>query len=561
MKRHLITSALPYINGVKHLGNLIGSMLPADLYAKFLRQSGEEVLFICGTDEHGTPAEIAAQENHMPVEIYCHEMYQKQKDIYERFDIRFDYFGRSSAPSNHTLTQEIFLNLRKNGYSSEKEINQYYSTEDKRFLPDRYVEGTCPHCRYLKARGDQCDGCSVLLEPTELVNPFSSISGSKNIELRSTKHIFVDLDNLANKVDSWVQDQSQWPDIVKGIAKKWLNEGLKPRCITRDLKWGIEIPLPGFEGKVFYVWFDAPNAYISITQDWARSIGKPDAWEKWWTDSKDVRYTQFMAKDNIPFHAIFWPAILLAADMGVKKVDYIKGFHWLTYEKGKFSTSQKRGIFSDTALELFPADYWRYYLLSNCPETSDADFSFAHFAGIVNKDLADILGNFANRTLSLFSKYFDSHAPIVLDENTLDQALVSKASKITADLTDNLSKMKIRAASQALRLLWVLGNEYITEQQPWKIYKTNPDAATISLIHCVHLLRLFAIASYSFIPYSSQKILKLLNDPLANELSRTSFEKGLNFSYFQKNHLFSQPEKLFEKIDDIKLNELMVEFS
>lgn len=401
----------------------------------------------------------------------------------------------------------------------------------------------------------------MLLEPTDLLHPFSSLSGSTAIELRSTQHIFLNLDKLSGELKEWTQHQTQWPDIVKGIARKWLNEGLKPRCITRDLKWGVEIPLSGYKEKVFYVWFDAPNAYVSMTQDWATTTSNPDAWKQWWEDNEDIHYTQFMAKDNVPFHAIFWPAMLFAADMGIKKVDYIKGFHWLTYEKGKFSTSQKRGIFTDTALELFPADYWRYYLLANCPETSDADFSFPSFVSIVNKDLADILGNFANRTLSLFSKYYNSYLPEDLDETTLDSSLSSRAKNILAELSGNLSKIKIRAATQTLRFLWALGNEYITEQQPWIVYKTDKKRAALSLVHCAHLLRLFALASYPFIPYASQKILELLNDPLALKLSYIPFEDALDFGYFKKGHRFNEPVKLFEKIDDIRLAELTREFS
>lgn len=561
MTRHLITSALPYINGIKHLGNLIGSLLPADVYAKYLRQQGKEVLFICGTDEHGTPAEIAAQAAGKPIEEYCREMFEVQKDIYIRFGIEFDYFGRSSAPANHQLTQEIYQQLEKNGFINEKEIKQYYSYDDQRFLPDRYVEGTCPHCDFPKARGDQCDGCGTLLDPEDLLDPYSTISGSKNIELKATRHLFLDLTKLEHPLKDWVADQPQWPDVVKGIAKKWLNEGLQPRCITRDLKWGIPVPKAGYGEKVFYVWFDAPNGYISMTQDWAQAQGQPELWQEWWTADKDVQYTQFMGKDNVPFHAIFWPAVLLAADMNFKQVDYIKGFHWLAYEKGKFSTSQKRGIFTDVALTLYPADYWRYYLLANCPETADSDFSFGLFASVVNKDLADILGNFANRTLSLFQKYYQGVVPLKLAATQVDQDLMKNVQAHVNDLNENLTQLKFRQAAQSLRALWVLGNEYITLKEPWTVVKTDPDAAMVSLLHCLHLLRVFAATSYSFIPETAGKILTLLNDPAIDTLSATSFEASIDFQYFEAGHVLPVPQRLFEKIDETRVAQLSQQFS
>ena len=559
-RKHLITSALPYINGVKHLGNLVGSMLPGDVYARFLRQQGEEVLYICGTDEHGTPAEIAAEEAGKDVAAYCEDMYTIQKDIYERFGISFDYFGRSSTSANHKLTQELFLQMRDNNYIEEREILQYYSHADHRFLPDRYVEGTCPSCGYTKARGDQCDGCGRLLEPTDLKDPYSAISGSKEIELQSTKHIFLLLDKLTEGLEAWVATRPEWPDGVKGIAKKWLKEGLHPRCITRDLKWGVPVPLEGYDNKVFYVWFDAPNGYISITQDWAASIGQPDAWKAWWQDLEAVHYVQFMAKDNVPFHSIFWPAMLMATGQPWKQVDYIKGVNWLTYDKGKFSTSQKRGVFTDAALDLYPADYWRYYLMANCPESDDADFTFTHFAAIINKDLADILGNFANRSFSLIHKYFEGRLPVVLDEATLDQDLLAKVSTMVADYQKSLSDMKFRQACTQLRSLWVLANEYITLNEPWKTAKTDLLQAGGCLSHCAYLLRLFAILSYPIMPNVSLQVLTLLNDSLKESVGATPFAKGLEFTAYKADHQFAETARLFEKIEDERVAELTAQY-
>ncbi|MBX3458255.1 MAG: methionine--tRNA ligase [Candidatus Paracaedibacteraceae bacterium] len=557
-KKHLITSALPYINGIKHLGNLVGSMLPGDVYARYLRQHGEDVLYICGTDEHGTPAEIAAEAAGKSVQDYCAQMFEVQKDIYKRFGISFDYFGRSSSPSNHKLTQDLFLEMQKNGYIEEREIQQYYSHADHRFLPDRYVEGTCPSCGYTKARGDQCDGCGRLLEPTDLKDPYSAISGSKDIELKSTKHIFLLLDKLNAPLEAWVAERPEWPDGVKGIAKKWLKEGLQPRCITRDLKWGVPVPLEGYDEKVFYVWFDAPNGYISITQDWATAIGQPDAWQDWWKNPDKVHYVQFMAKDNVPFHSIFWPAMLMATQQNWKQVDYIKGVNWLNYDKGKFSTSQKRGIFTDAALDLYPADYWRYYLMANCPESDDADFTFSHFAAIINKDLADILGNFANRSFSLIHKYFDGKVPTTLD-NHLDQDLMAKLKHLVGEYESAHKEMRFRQAMGHLRAIWVVANEYITVNEPWKTAKDNLEAAGVCLTHCVYLLRLFAILGHPVMPTLSQQILGLLND--TTDLSSTPFNAGLDFTGYVAGHALAEPMRLIEKIDEAKVEELTAQYA
>ncbi|MEO0542138.1 MAG: methionine--tRNA ligase, partial [Cyanobacteria bacterium P01_A01_bin.105] len=394
--RYLITSALPYINGIKHLGNLVGSMLPADVYARFLRQEGEEVLYICATDEHGTPAEIAAAEAGMAVADFCTQQYQRQSDIYERFGLSFDFFGRTSGPENHRITQHFYQQLDEHGFIEEREIKQIYSLDDERFLPDRYVTGTCPHCGYEKARGDQCENCTKVLSPTDLIDPRSTISGSTNLEVRGSKHLFLRLDQLSGEVRAWVEQQEQWPTLTQSIAMKWLNEGLQSRGITRDLKWGVSVPRAGFEGKVFYVWFDAPIGYVSATQAWGND-GPDRNWESWWKNADDVHYTQFMAKDNLPFHTIMWPATILGSREPWKMADYIKGFNWLNYYGGKFSTSSKRGVFLDQALEIAPADYWRYMLMASAPESSDSAFTWELFQNRVNKELADNLGNFVNR--------------------------------------------------------------------------------------------------------------------------------------------------------------------
>lgn len=562
MKRYLITSALPYINGVKHLGNLVGSILPADVWAKFLRQQGHEVLFICGTDEHGAPAELAASAAGLSPQAYCDRLYAEQKGHYEQFGVQFDFFGRSSSPCNVALTQAIFAQLEKNGYISEQVMHLYYDPKDNRFLPDRYVEGGCPHCGFERARGDQCDGCGALLDPEQLLSPRSALTGNREITLTETKHLFFDLPRAAPELEKWLETKEIWPDVVRGIAKKWINEGLEKRSITRDLSWGIAVPRKGYENKVFYVWFDAPNGYISISQDWARSLGQPDAWKRWWlypqgasafeTCGDDVFFAEFMAKDNVAFHAIWWPATLFAAQMGLRQVDMIKGFCWLTYEGGKFSTSQQRGVFLDKALELFPADYWRYALMSRCPETSDADFSFESFAQVINKELADSLGNFVNRSLTLFHSVCGETMPFVLPEEKQDQVLRDALRSQVHLLREKLYAMRFRQALSELRGLWALGNAYMAEQEPWKLAKDNPEKAQIVLIHCMHMLRLFAIASFSIIPYTSRRIFYLLGLS-EKELERIPLEDGLLLDAIPLGNPIGKPVRLFEKIDPEKV--------
>jgi|JI9StandDraft_2_1071091.scaffolds.fasta_scaffold02302_12 methionyl-tRNA synthetase len=558
MKKYLITSALPYINGIKHLGNLVGSLLPADIYARYLRQRGEQVLCICGTDDHGAPAEIAAQQAGKPVAQYCQEMYQIQKNIYAKFNLSFDYFGKTSTPANAKLTQDIFTALDQNGYIVEKSIEQYYSVADKRFLADRHIVGTCPKCNYALARGDQCDGCGALLDPTELKEPRSALNPQDKLELRNTKHLFLDLPKLQSKVRDWTNTLENPSKVVSGIIRKWLEEGLEQRCITRDLDWGIKVPKPGYEDKVFYVWFDAPNGYISITMDWAHSISKPEAWQEWWLTGTEVNCTQFMAKDNVPFHAVMWPAILLGTEQPWHMVDYIKGFNWLNYAGGKFSTSQKRGVFTDTALELFPADYWRYYLMANVPESSDADFSFADFANIINHDLADSLGNFTARVLTLVAKYFASKVP-EHNEDNLDQDLVQRTAELCLKINQAHADLKYREVISNMRLLWALGNEYITKQEPWKVVKQDPLRAGYILSNCLHLLRIYAIIAWPIIPITAEYIFALVCKESAP--SKIPMTAAADFNCLSIGNTVAEKVTLFNKIDTETVNVLEARFS
>ncbi|MBY8886803.1 methionine--tRNA ligase [Streptomyces sp. PTM05] len=512
MARQLITSALPYINGIKHLGNMVGSMLPADVYARYLRQRGEEVLYICATDEHGTPAELAAKDAGLPVAEFCAQQHEAQKAIYEGFQLSFDYFGRSSSRQNREITQEFARELNRNGFIEERAIRQVYSLDDERFLPDRYIVGTCPHCGYDKARGDQCENCTRVLDPTDLIEPRSAVSGSSRLEVRETKHLFLLQSKLQPEVEAWLagNGSKDWPTLASSIAHKWLTEGLQDRAITRDLEWGVPVPADEWpelaaEGKVFYVWFDAPIEYIGATKEWSDLEPASRDWRSWWYEADEsVRYTEFMAKDNVPFHTVMFPATQLGTRAPWKKVDYVKAFNWLNYYGGKFSTSQRRGIFTDAALELLPADYWRYFLIANAPESDDTSFTWELFSSSVNKDLADTLGNFVNRVLSFSRKRFGDEVPAGHAAGDAERKLGDEVARLLGEYEEHMDSLQFRKAAQALRALWSAGNAYLEEKAPWLEIKTDQDAAALTLRTAMNLIHLYAILSEPFIPASAK---------------------------------------------------------
>ncbi|MDT0306572.1 methionine--tRNA ligase [Streptomyces sp. DSM 44917] len=512
MARHLITSALPYINGTKHLGNMVGSMLPADVYARYLRRRGHEVLYICATDEHGTPAELAAKAAGLPVAEFCARQHAVQKAIYDGFGLAFDHFGRTSSAQNIEITQHFARRLKENGFIEERSTRQVYSAADGRFLPDRYIVGTCPYCGYEAARGDQCENCTRVLDPTDLLNARSAVSGSTDLEVRETTHLFLLQSALEGEVAAFVDERGkEWPTLASSIARKWLTEGLLDRAITRDLEWGVPVPADVWpqlaaEGKVFYVWFDAPIGYIGATKEWADSAGEGEErdWRSWWYDVEDeVRYTEFMAKDNVPFHTVMFPATQLGTREPWKRVDYVKAFNWLTYYGGKFSTSQQRGIFTDAALELLPADYWRYFLMAGAPESDDASFSWELFASVVNKDLADTLGNFVNRVLSFSKKRFGDQVPGGHAPGEPEARLGEEIARLLAEYEEHLEALQFRKAAFALRALWSAGNAYLEEKAPWLEIKTDQDAAALTLRTAMNLIRLYAVVSEPFIPFTS----------------------------------------------------------
>lgn len=512
--RHLITAGLPYINGIKHLGNLVGSMLPADVYARFLRQQGDEVLYICATDEHGAPAEIAAEKAGQAVEAFCDEQHALQADIYRRFNLSFDWFGRTSRQPNHDLTQEIFAGLDQGGFIDKRSLRQIYSVDDGRYLADRFVTGTCPHCGYDRARGDQCENCTKLLDPTDLIDPRSTLSGSTNLEFRDQDHLFLKLPALGERVGAWVESKDGvWPDLSMQIARKWLGEGLQDRCITRALKWGVQVPGHEDLDLRFYVWFDAPIGYIAATREWSEGTDglADDAWTSWWRGpeaAESVHYTQFMGKDNLPFHTVMFPAMLMGSSPDWKVVDVVKGFHWLDYYGGKFSTSLGRGVFTHDALDLYPADYWRYVLMAAIPETSDSTFTWALFAGTVNKDLAGVLGNFVNRVLKFTKGKFGLTVPEGGENGPAEVALIEEVTASVAEYERCMRALEFRSAMRELRRLWTLGNGYINDEAPWKAIKVDRERAAVVIRMCFNLIHLYAVASAPVMPTIATDLLK-----------------------------------------------------
>ena len=566
MARHLITSAIPYINGIKHLGNLVGSQLPADLFARYQRAMGHEVLFLCATDEHGTPAELAAAKAGQPVAQYCAEMHEVQSKIAAGFRLSFDHFGRSSSAQNHRLTQHFAGRLAEAGLIREVAEKQMYSPTDGRYLPDRYIEGTCPNCGFEDARGDQCDNCTKQLDPTDLINPRSTISGATDLEERETKHLYLAQSQMRDQLQAWIDSKTDWPVLTTSIAKKWLNDGdgLQDRGITRDLDWGIPVrkgaqPWPGMEDKVFYVWFDAPIEYIAAAQEW-QDAGKGSDWERWWRTDKgaqDVTYTQFMGKDNVPFHTLSFPATILGSGEPWKLVDYIKSFNYLNYDGGQFSTSRGRGVFMDQALEILPADYWRWWLLSNAPESSDAEFTWDLFQANTNKDLADVLGNFVSRVTKFCRSKFGETVPEGGAWGGQEEALIKELDNRLRAYEGFMESMEVRKAAAELRAIWVAGNEYLQSAAPWSTFKENPQQAGAQTRLALNLIRFYAVVSSPFIPDAAAAMMSAMKTQDASWPQDVKAALGA----LPAGHAFEVPEVTFRKITDDEREEWKMRFA
>ncbi len=535
-KKYLITSALPYVNGELHLGHLIGCYLPSDVYARFCRAMGRDVLFVCGADEHGTPAVVGAAKEGLPIIEYNNKYYEKHLRAVRDFNLSFDLYGRTHTEKQEKLIHELFTRLDEQGLIEERETIQPFSIADNMFLADRQLVGTCPKCGYENARGDQCDNCSATYEATELLNPRSTISGSDKIEMRPTKNLFFLASKIEDKWKEWLSVHApKWSKSAAAIARGWANEGLRDTSITRDLPWGIPVNKPGYENKVFYVWFDAPWGYVSISQ------AANENWADWWKNP-DAHYAQFMGKDNVKFHSVFFPEQQLAMNDNWKTVDMLKGMNFLNFEGGKFSKSQKRGIFLDSAIDDAPADMWRYALLASAPETDDTDFTIARFADIVNKDLNGMLGNFVSRVCKLTAKNFGNTVPAAGDWDT---DLESQINEKLSELTSALDACEFRSAVAALRGLYAIGNEYMTKMEPWARVKNGDVAgAGDALNKCFQLIDLYARVSAPFIPTAAEKI----QNVFADKQDMSWPEKFV--ARIADGAEFVVPENLFSRIDD-----------
>ena len=546
-KKYLITSALPYVNGDLHLGHLIGCYLPSDVYARFCRAMGRDVLFICGADEHGTTAIVGAAAENMPVIDYNNKYYKKHLRTVTDFNLSFDLYGRTHTDKQEKLIHELFTRLDEQGLIEERETIQPFSVDDNMFLADRQLVGTCPKCGYENARGDQCDKCSATYEATELINPRSTISNSANIENRATKNLFF----LASKIEEtwkkWLAEHApKWSKSAAAIAQGWANEGLRDTSITRDLSWGIPVNKPGYENKVFYVWFDAPWGYVSISQ------AANENWADWWKNPNSY-YAQFMGKDNVKFHSVFFPEQQLAMNDNWKTVDMLKGMNFLNFEGGKFSKSQKRGIFLNDAIQEFPADYWRYALMASAPETDDTDFTIERFADIVNKDLNGMLGNFISRVCKLTVKNFGNNIP---KSGARNLELENELNAKIAELTDALDACEFRKSIAALRGMYAIANEYMTKCEPWALIKNGDmDGAAACLNECFQMIDLFARVSAPFIPDAAEKIQAIFTQ--VQDLSwPTKYEHRI-----ADGAEFVVPENLFNRIDDETVAKLIEKYT
>ncbi len=543
-KRTTVTSALPYANGPVHIGHLAGVYVPADIYVRYLRLKNEEVLFIGGSDEHGVPITIRAKKEGVTPQDIVDRYHTLIKDSFEEFGISFDIYSRTTSETHHKLASDFFRTLYDKGAFIEKSSEQYYDDEAGQFLADRYITGECPHCHSEGAYGDQCEKCGTSLSPTDLINPKSAISGSVPV-MKKTKHWYLPLDQHEEWLRKWIlEDHKEWRPNVYGQCKSWLDMGLQPRAVSRDLDWGIPVPVEGAEGKVLYVWFDAPLGYVSNTKELL-----PDTWETWWKDPES-RLIHFIGKDNIVFHCIVFPAMLKAEGSYILP-DNVPSNEFLNLEGDKISTSRNWAVWLHEYLEEFPGkqDVLRYVLTANAPETKDNDFTWKDFQARNNSELVAIYGNFVNRSLVLTAKYFDSKVPQAGELTEYDKEVLAESAQIKSELEQLLNNFKFRDAQKETMNLARIGNKYLADTEPWKLAKTDMERVGTILNISLQLVANLAIAFEPFLPFSSQKLRDMLNmDTFEwSSLGRTDL--------LQAGHQLGKPELLFEKIEDHVIEE------
>ncbi len=539
-KRTLITTALPYANGPVHIGHLAGVYVPADIYARYLRLKGQDVVMIGGSDEHGVPITIKAKAEGVTPQDIVDRYHKIIKDSFEELGISFDIYSRTSSDIHHDTASEFFRRLYDKGEFVEKTSMQLYDEQANQFLADRYVIGTCPHCKNERAYGDQCEACGTSLNATDLIDPHSAITGNKPV-LRETKHWYLPLDKWEPMLRKWILDgHKEWKTNVYGQCKSWLDLGLQPRAVSRDLDWGVPVPVEGADGKVLYVWFDAPIGYISNTKELM-----PDNWERYWKDP-ETRIINFIGKDNIVFHCIVFPSMLAAYGDGYQLPDNVPANEFLNLEGDKISTSRNWAVWLHEYLVDFPGkqDVLRYVLTANAPETKDNDFTWRDFQARNNNELVAILGNFVNRAIVLTHKYFDGKVPAATDLQQIDRDAFAELAQIKQSLSENLDTFHFRAALQDAMAIARLGNKYLQETEPWKLAKTDMERVATVLNVSLQLCANIAVACEPFLPFMSQKLCRMLS------LTDLSWDQVGSQSLLPAGTAIAQAELLFEKIED-----------
>lgn len=537
----LVTAALPYANGPLHLGHLAGAYIPADVYVRYQQLKGSDVVFICGSDEHGVPITIRADREGVSPQEIVDRYHSMIKHSFQSLGINFDNYSRTSLPLHHKISQDFFLKLNDKGYIRRQEVKQYYCITCGRFLPDRYIEGECPHCHRSGARGDQCESCGRWLEPELLINPRCKICGSAP-EMRSTLHWFFRLSEFQEALKKWQESKPRWKSNVREFSSGWFNEGLTDRSITPDIDWGIPVPLEGAQGKVLYVWFDAPIGYISSTVEWAQKLDTPERWKNYWCD-RNTRLIHFIGKDNIVFHAIVWPAMLMAHGDYILP-DNVPANEFLTIEGQKLSTSRNWAIWVDDYLEIFPPDPLRYYLAANAPETKDADFAWKDFQTRNNSELADVLGNLVNRTLSFIEKQFEGKVPPAGPLSPLDCAILDETAAAADRIGKSLDEFQVRRAIGELMDLARAGNKYFNDAAPWSTAKTDPARCATTLNTALQLQAALALLMEPFLPFSAEKLRKILKAPDYRRWDEVSTLR------LREGQPLGPKEILFHKIED-----------
>jgi len=538
----LVTAAWPYINHILHLGNLL-PILSADVMARYYRLRGEDVVFVSGSDDHGTPIEVEAIRQGIKPKDLTDRNHRIVCELFKRWGISFDNYTRTESPVHKEFVREVFLKIEKNGYVFTMETDLPYCSKCGRFLPDRFVEGTCPYCGYEGARGDQCERCGRLLEPTKLINPYCTICGSRP-KIRRVKHWYFDMPKFTNQLLEYVKGNKHLPENARNFSLNLLKEGLKPRPITRDNKWGIPAPFKGAEGKTIYVWLEAVLGYVSATIEYFRKIGKPEGWKDYWFD-KSAKTLYFIGKDNIPFHTLIFPSLLLATGEGYNLPWNVSTNEFLIFEGKKSSKSRRIGVWIDEALKLYPADYWRYTLISIRPETRDTNFTWSVFIERINSDLNDTIGNFIHRTLRFINRYFNGRVPKPKDLTETDKKTLKTIIKIVDEISEKLEGFQLQAAIRRFTDLGRIGNRYLNEKQPWKEMKTNPQSAANTLYVAIQIVKALAVTMHPFMPFTAKKLWKLLNMPKIDY-------KGLwneAIKPIPPDHKIMEAEPLFQKIE------------